>query len=100
MDHEYDTAALPVIGDLVAADPAAGERTPGGGDPSYDRNGRCSSTFDRWCCELPAGHDGQHRVATERQRVEWNDRAAGHRLDGLARPAEHVAREARAAELD
>ncbi|MGU3411125.1 hypothetical protein ACLBWP_13515 [Microbacterium sp. M1A1_1b] len=98
MDHEYDTAALPTIGNVIAGDPVAGERVVGG-DESDGRRGQCESAFDRWVCDLPAGHDGQHRVVTERQRVEWNDRAAGHRLGGLARPAEHVAREARAAEL-
>lgn len=57
---------------------------------------RCPSTFDRWMCTLPAGHDGPHRSCDGSERAEWNDRATGRRLRDLARPAEHAERAARA----
>ena len=59
MDHQHDTA-----------DTATGDR-------------RCDSTFDRWGCGLPAGHDGPHVSRDDVERVEWNDRAAGRRLRHL-----------------
>ncbi|OII37330.1 hypothetical protein BIU98_16185 [Curtobacterium sp. MMLR14_010] len=47
-------------------------------DPSV-----CPSTFDRWHCDRPVGHDGQHRSARGTERTEWNDRASGRRLSDL-----------------
>jgi hypothetical protein len=43
----------------------------------------CPSTFDRWHCDLPTGHDGQHHSARGTERTEWNDRASGRRLSDL-----------------
>lgn len=55
----------------------------------------CDSVFDRWRCDLPAGHAGSHRSGDRSQRAEWNDRAAGRRLRDLTRPAEPASRDAR-----
>lgn len=43
----------------------------------------CPSTFDRWQCDQPIGHDGLHRSARGSERTEWNDRASGRRLSDL-----------------
>ncbi|OIH94073.1 hypothetical protein [Curtobacterium sp. MCBA15_001] len=58
----------------------------------------CDSTFDRWRCTMPVGHEGPHRAGDASGRTEWNDRAAGRRLRDLARPAAHAERDARAAD--
>lgn len=73
---------------------------------AHDRSGRhdtarggcCGSTFDRWRCDLPVGHDGAHRAGVGVARAEWNEQAAGLGLRGFARPVEHAERASRAAE--
>lgn len=69
MDHEHDA---------VSGQPAP--------DPQHRRG--CRSTFDRWRCVLPAGHEGLHRSGDDGGRAEWNDRATGRSLHSRPEPDE------------
>lgn len=44
---------------------------------------RCDSAFDRWCCGLPAGHDGVHLAETPISKTFWSDGASGMDLRDL-----------------